>query len=357
MKKFSLFFVALVLIGAGCSQGITDSPNELAKDFDTYVEDKTVLSVVFPVDEYIERRTFKTFGEYIQDRFSGYHVGDDIEYVDVEEEVPVYAIADGIVDLVSWTSGYGGLMIVRHSVEGEAVTAVYGHIDLSSTELKSGDQVAKGQIIAHLGDGETQETDNERKHLHFALYQDEEVRIAGYERFADAVDLWINPQDFFMEHGLPTSVETRSFDASTEVGGDMYNLDFDIPFGWGVEYVPSLKALNLYEMLGEGDARERSQIFIRHFDASQFLTLSTVKIFERTDTVVGVEDYVARRYDIEKNVGVKNFPDQPLWRSKRHIVTDFSLNDGFTRYFVIAANPDLDLVIYEALLESMEIIE
>jgi len=130
-------------------------------------------------------------------------------------------------------------------------------------------------------------------------------------------------------------------------------LSFEIPDEWRFEYVPSTQALNLYDTNNDGSTLERSQIFIRYFDARSFLTLSTVTIHDTEDLTVGREDYVARRYDIEKKKGVPNFSDQPSWRSVRHIVTDFRAEDGFTRYYVVASRPDLDPAIYTRVLESM----
>jgi hypothetical protein len=71
--------------------------------------------------------------------------------------------------------------------------------------------------------------------------------------------------------------------------------------------------------------------------------------------MLGQENYIARRYDIEKNAGVADFADQPSWRNERHVVTDFRAGDGYTRYFVVAANPDLDPKVYETFLKRVKI--
>lgn len=70
---------------------------------------------------------------------------------------------------------------------------------------------------------------------------------------------------------------------------------------------------------------------------------------------MGTGDYVARQYDIEKNADVADFADQPSWRNERHIVTDFRSAEGYTRYYVVAANPELDPEVYEEFLASMTI--
>ena len=371
MKNITLLIAVLVILGAGCSTTNTDLttvgelPTQLEAPatnatshevLETEEEAQVEASVVLPVDEYAQRRTLKTHGEYIEDRFSGYHVGDDIEFVDVEGDTLVYAIADGEVTYASTASGYGGVIILAHQVEGETISAVYGHVEIASALVAAGDTVEKGQQIGILGDHESSETDGERKHIHFALYQGSGVTLAGYTGTADSVDGWINPQDFFTEHGIELAQPSRTYDPAVDRGGDIFNIIFTIPEGMEVEYVPSIESLNVYNVAGEGTARERSQIFIRYFDANDFLTLNTVTIHSTEDLTIGAGDYTARRYDIEKNAGVADFRDQPQWRNKRHIVTDLRASSGFTRYFVVAGHPEMDADIYESVLDSIEIL-
>ncbi|HLG26011.1 MAG TPA: M23 family metallopeptidase [Candidatus Gracilibacteria bacterium] len=311
--------------------------------------------LVVPIAEYGERLRYKAFGEYIQDRFEGYHVGDDIEYEEENKEVPVLAITEGTITHIGKVDGYGGLIIVKHPINGKTYQALYGHLDLSSTSLKNNDNVTKGQLLANLGDSKSAETDGERKHLHFGLYEGDELRLQGYESSAEEVASWINPLDFFLTNGVSISKKSRSFEPDNEVGGDIFGIQFTIPEGWEVEYIPSLKALNLFTLSGTGTARARSQILIRYFDAKDFLTLSTVTIHDTKDLKIGTENYIARRYDIEKKSGIADFADQPVWRNTRHIVTDFREKGGFTRYYVVAANPALDVNTYESVLASMTI--
>lgn len=154
----------------------------------------------------------------------------------------------------------------------------------------------------------------------------------------------------------PPQSPSRTYDPDRDLGGDIFHLQFTIPAGWEVEYVPSIEALNLFTLSGSGSARERSQIFIRYFDSSAFSTLRAVTIHSTEELVVGTGNYTARRYDIEKKSGVPPFPDQPSWRNERHIVTDFRDKTGFTRYYVVAARPDLDPSLYESILAGMTIV-
>lgn len=366
--KYTILIFATLLLFVGCG-----SPEEGTMHNDvhkTFSKIKNVVSVpaepnvVLPVDGTIVgyNATYKRFGEYFQDRFRGYHIGDDIEVPPEDlgpgevQEVPIRSIAQGVVKKVDWVGGYGGVMVVEHMIDDEVVTAIYGHIDLTSTDLGVGDTVEVSQFLANLGDDKSRETDGERQHLHFALYQGpDDGRLQGYERNPENLNNWINPYVFFKQHGVDFNDDHKRV-YSTFIdppGNKIFNIDFAVPASWDVEYIPSLNALNLYSLNGAGTARERSQILIRYFDASQFLTLNTVTIHEQTDLIVGVEDYVARRYDIEKKPGVPDFSDQPSWRNKRHIVTDFRKSDGRTRYYVVAANPELDRETYEFVLKSM----
>src|SRR3989344_4541173 len=64
------------------------------------------VEVGLPIVGYSSRRTYKAFGEYIQDRFTGYHVADDVEFSDKKERIPVVAIARGTVRKIGRVSGY-----------------------------------------------------------------------------------------------------------------------------------------------------------------------------------------------------------------------------------------------------------
>lgn len=278
----------------------------------------------------------------------------------------VQSIADGVVTYADWASGYGGVMVVNHSTlcdgqtkeECESVSAVYGHLNSKAFRAKVGEQVEKGQILGYLG-VEGPQTDNERSHLHFALYKGTDIRLKGYVASPAELGEYINPRTFFEQYGLAYDSNDKTQKLSTLIepsGRTTFRLDMEIPATWDVEWVPSLEAWNLYDTRGSGSARERSQIFIRYFDASSFLTLSTVTIHETTDMIVGPAGYIARRYDIEKKPEVGDFADQPSWRNQRHFVTDFRAEEGTTRYYVVAANPELAPEVYEDILKSIEVV-
>src|SRR3990167_2930158 len=120
--KSLYLFGAFTLLLSGCGPKEEISVEEVEEEL------AVESSVGFPVEEYFERRTFKVFGQYVQDRFVGYHAADDIEFGDVEEEVPVVAIADGTVTRVGTVGGYGGFISIFFSIEGREIHAIYGHV-------------------------------------------------------------------------------------------------------------------------------------------------------------------------------------------------------------------------------------
>jgi len=150
---------------------------------------------------------------------------------------------------------------------------------------------------------------------------------------------------------------TRSYAASTTDVGKEYTWSAEIPPGWEMEWVAPIEAINLYNPTAEAESNlERSQIFMRYFEANQFLTLQTVTI--HTQTNLTVNDRPAVVYDIEKNSGVADFANQPSWRSERHNVTDVrASDDNPSIFYVIAKRPDLDQDVYNHFLETFRVID
>ncbi|TSC76600.1 MAG: peptidase M23 [Parcubacteria group bacterium Gr01-1014_31] len=311
-------------------------------------------AVVLPIAGYRERRTFKVYGQYVQDRFRGYHTGDDIEYADISKDVPVFAIADGEVVAARRVNGYGGMLIIRHTVAGRTVSALYGHLDLNSARA-TGTKVKAGEQIAILGDHKSSETDGERKHLHFHLWDGDGEKLAGYAQTEAALGDYLNPTDFFLAKGLdvlPPAREIRYGANGTPAPHPTFDgMSFQLPAGWAVEYVPQIQSLNLFTLTGKGIARARSNVFIRTFTADTFLTLDTVTIHQTKDGQINGYDLI--RYDLEKKPEVPDFPYQPAWRNARHIVTDLRANPGRSVFYVVAQNPTLPTAVYSDLLGTL----
>lgn len=161
-------------------------------------------SLIEPVENFLARITKKDFGMYItpetspieNDRFTGYHTGVDAEFSDIVGDVPVRAIADGTIISQTWTSGYGGVIVILHVIDGVPTFALYGHLNAASF-VTDATQVKAGDIIAVLGDDHSQETDGVRKHLHFGLYRGEKMDYRGYVPTEVELKPWLNPLYFF----------------------------------------------------------------------------------------------------------------------------------------------------------------
>ncbi len=163
-----------------------------------------VSSLLPPIDGFRERITKKPFGIYITpatspvqpERFTGWHTGVDVEYDDVAAQVPVRAIAAGEVVVARTASGYGGVVAIRHTVQGEKVVALYGHLKPASIPRVE-QTVRAGEQICVLGEGGTAETDGERKHLHFAVRKDTRPDIRGYVSGKEELERWHNPVELY----------------------------------------------------------------------------------------------------------------------------------------------------------------
>ncbi|OCC23889.1 hypothetical protein MB02_08700 [Croceicoccus estronivorus] len=77
---------------------------------------------------------------------------------------PVYATADGTVDMAQWFSSYGNYVQIEH---GAGLETRYGH--LSGYTVKAGQKVKKGDLIGYIGSTGR----STGPHLHY------EVRVDG----------------------------------------------------------------------------------------------------------------------------------------------------------------------------------
>ena len=162
------------------------------------------VALAEPTPEFQSRITKKRFGTYVTpsnspvqpERFTGYHNAVDVEYDDVANDVPVFAVADGEIVSARTADGYGGVFAMTFSHEGKQYVALYGHIR-PSTLPKVGTAVKKGGRVGVLGTGFTSETDNERKHLHFAVRPGTSVDIRGYVSSESQLSGWIDPLSLY----------------------------------------------------------------------------------------------------------------------------------------------------------------
>lgn len=170
------------------------------------IEERPVekTELIKPVNEFKERITKKPYGIHITpatspvqpEKFSGYHTGVDVEYEDVADEVIVRAVTAGKVVSAKWVSGYGGVLVLKHEINGEELLVLYGHLD-PDLMITINAEVLAGQQIGVLGEGGTNETDGERKHLHLSFIKGTEVNLRGYVSSESGLNAWYDPLDFY----------------------------------------------------------------------------------------------------------------------------------------------------------------
>ncbi len=167
----------------------------------------------YPMTQYDKRLTVKDFGLLVNDqfyqgkeqlfpfnRFYGYHAGVDLETLpgESEQKVPIYAVKKGRIIYVGSLEGYGG--VILQSLEGESLTALYGHVKITNLPYKVGGEILSGKVVTYLGDEFSSETSRERKHLHFAIYKGKDLYFRGHEsRLEKLNNRWINPNVYLKE--------------------------------------------------------------------------------------------------------------------------------------------------------------
>ena len=154
------------------------------------------------VSDALSRITKKPFGIYVTpktspvqpERFQGFHTGVDLETTSGEQnvDVKVVALCSGKLLEARNASGYGGVIVQSCTLDGQAVTVIYGHIRLSSVALKVGDKISAGDFLANLGTGFSAETDGERKHLHLGIHLGNTINILGYVQAKNELSDWLD---------------------------------------------------------------------------------------------------------------------------------------------------------------------
>lgn len=152
----------------------------------------------------------------------------------------------------------------------------------------------------------------------------------------------------------PTTVPTATPAARTDFSRFNAKLAFsaELPTGWSASYVASSEAIAVFPT-ADSTSLDKAVIFIRYFEANQFLTLSTVDVLSRTETTV--TDHATVRYEIQKKAGVADFANQPVWRSQKHIVTDIrATSTSPSLFLVVGQNPTLANADYDTFLKSIQ---
>ncbi len=155
-----------------------------------------------PLTNAKNRITKKPFGIYITpatspvqpERFSGFHTGTDFEIIpdELNQEVPVYAIADGEIVEKQIISGYGGVIIQKCTIENQEVTILYGHLNIGGESPQVGEEIKGGRQIAVLANDKSEYSDYERKHLHVGIYKGTEINYQGYVSSQADLSSWLD---------------------------------------------------------------------------------------------------------------------------------------------------------------------
>lgn len=95
-------------------------------------------------------------------RWNKQHAGIDIA---ASGKVAIVAAADGVVSRSYFSSSYGNVVFISHSIDGQLYTTVYAH--MSSRLASSGQVVAKGEQIGYMGNT----GHSYGQHLHFEVHQ------------------------------------------------------------------------------------------------------------------------------------------------------------------------------------------
>ena len=213
MRKTAVIFVFFLLAGCG-AQPFNENPASswtslssspfLPSSPSSSVN--TSNSLHYPITDAQSRVTKKPFGIHVSpssspvtpERFTGFHTGEDFETFENEQDsdVPITAICNGKVRFRGWVKGYGGVMIQECTHLDQAVTVLYGHLNIDSVTLQTGDELTAGSLIGNLGKGYSKETDGERKHLHLAIHKGTTLNYRGYVQTEKELDPWINPFPF-----------------------------------------------------------------------------------------------------------------------------------------------------------------
>lgn len=219
-SKILILVLAVFLFAAGCQKAEPITQNQspvqnISTSSQASNANPTPVSptpapvaakLTIPIKDGLARITKKPFGIYITsktspvqpEKFQGYHTGTDFETTAAEQttDVPIYAACNGKLLMKKYATGYGGVAVQSCKLDGQDVTIVYGHLRLSSVTPKVNDPLTAGEQIAVLGTGYSQETDGERRHLHFGIHKGTSINILGYAQKQADLSNWLDAEQF-----------------------------------------------------------------------------------------------------------------------------------------------------------------
>lgn len=116
---------------------------------------------------YLEDRSRRLAGvKHLMEEKRFYHLGIDII---VPAKTKLFAPMDGVVETSGYEEGsgnYGGYIILKHDVGGQALYSLYGHLD-PNTLLTTGTPVHAGQEFGTVGDHDV--NGNWTHHIHMQI--------------------------------------------------------------------------------------------------------------------------------------------------------------------------------------------
>lgn len=167
-------------------------------------EEPATAAIVSPISDATSRITKKFYGTYVTpqnspvtpEKFKGFHTGLDFETTPEEKDadVTINTICEGKLLTKARATGYGGYAVQACTINGQAVTVVYGHLRQSSIKPNIGDVLKPGDALAVLGTGYSTETDGERKHLHLSIHIGTGINIKGYVQTQGELSAWMDPK-------------------------------------------------------------------------------------------------------------------------------------------------------------------
>lgn len=138
------------------------------------------------------------------DPFTGrprFHAGADLAAAD---GTPILAAADGVVTVAGPSGGFGNLIVVRHTIDGERVDTYYAHMWTSGLHVVVGETVEAGQHIGDVGSSGR----SEGPHLHFEVHLGADSRV-------------VDPRQWLTAHGATEVDSATVAPASCSPGGSV----------------------------------------------------------------------------------------------------------------------------------------
>lgn len=115
-----------------------------------------------------------------------FHSGSDLA---AAAGTPIFAIADGRIAVAEFSAGWGGLIVIDHTVDGGRVASYYAHMWQDGIFVTTGETVAAGQHIGDVGSSGR----STGPHLHV------EIRPGGQGAPP------VNAVDWLSDHGAESS--------------------------------------------------------------------------------------------------------------------------------------------------------